>query len=300
MMPIIFGESVIGASHLKHEKKKQDSFLIIDNTSKRRSKQYKKYYEELSESIQVVAVSDGHGSDSCPYSDVGANTAVNVFCDVMAFYSVKYNDNMEEFFHMLNREGESARLSQEIVNEWGKRIIEVHKLAQREFPIDSEGNRNLDAVKKQYGATLLGMLLSDKYAFVFQLGDGDIVSVDEKNVIATVEGDKILGVETHSISKRDSWKRVISKVEMISKKRPFMYCLSTDGFMNSHASEDEYKKTCKAYFDMMNTQGIDIVKDNLGNWLSETSEKGCGDDITAVFVYYPNAVSLTAKDGGEE
>ena len=291
MIPIIFGESVIGASHLKHNKKKQDSYLIVNSISKdgisnKRGAPYKKCYENLSDNIQIVAVSDGHGSDSCPYSDVGANTAVNVFCDIMAFYSDKYVDTIDDFFHMLNREGESARLAQEIVNEWGKRIVSVHKLNRREFPLGKDGEKDLGAVRKQYGATLLGLLLSDKYVFVFQLGDGDIYCVDEENVNPVVEGDKMLGVETHSISKRDSWKKVVSKVDTINRKRPFMFIMSTDGFMNSHASEIEYQKTCKAYFDLINKDGRTVVEDNLSSWLSETSEKGCGDDITTVFIYY--------------
>jgi hypothetical protein len=61
--------------------------------------------------------------------------------------------------------------------------------------------------------------------------------------------------------------------------------LSTDGFVNSYASEGEFKKTCREYYEMIGEHGFDAVKDNLAKWLKETSELGCGDDITLVLAY---------------
>jgi serine/threonine protein phosphatase PrpC len=145
-----------------------------------------------------------------------------------------------------------------------------------------------EEIWKKYGTTLLGMLITEKFIFTLQLGDGDITYVDEDNVLPVIEGDKILGVETHSISKPSSWKKVHTKViniENISVDR-FMYVLSTDGWLNSHASSDEFYKTCKDYFSMIQEHGADVIEENLSNWLKETSALGCGDDITTVFVYY--------------
>ena len=65
-----------------------------------------------------------------------------------------------------------------------------------------------------------------------------------------------------------------------------MYILSTDGFANSHTSDTEYQKTCKDYLRMLQEYGEDTVQANLKNWLTETSEFGCGDDITVVMVYF--------------
>jgi hypothetical protein len=61
--------------------------------------------------------------------------------------------------------------------------------------------------------------------------------------------------------------------------------LSTDGFVNSYASEGEFKKTCREYYEMIGEHGFDAIKDNLAKWLKETSELGCGDDITLVLAY---------------
>ena len=65
-----------------------------------------------------------------------------------------------------------------------------------------------------------------------------------------------------------------------------MFMLSTDGFSNSYKNEDEFKKTCKEYFEMVNQYGADTVDANLNSWLTETSEQGCGDDITVLMAYF--------------
>ena len=37
---------------------------------------------------------------------------------------------------------------------------------------------------------------------------------------------------------------------------------------------------------MLEEHGVKTVQSNLKNWLAETSELGCGDDITVVMVYF--------------
>ncbi len=72
----------------------------------------------------------------------------------------------------------------------------------------------------------------------------------------------------------------------IESEEPYMYILSTDGFANSYTSDEEYQKTCKDYLQMLQEYGAETVQANLKNWLTETSELGCGDDITVVMVYF--------------
>jgi hypothetical protein len=265
---------------------KQDSYQILDKDHRQDSDS--DFYQELTDDIKIVAVADGHGSAACPYSKTGSQTAVSVFGDILGEFAAKYRDDMQSLFTMLHREGETAKLSQHIVREWGERILRVHAAERREVPYDSEGNIDAETIWKQYGTTLLGMLITEKFLFAFQLGDGDITYADEDGASPVIEGDKILGVETHSISRPGSWKKVLTKVvnlETVSRDN-FMYVLSTDGWMNSHASGEEFYKTCRAYFRMIREHGAEVVEKNLPAWLSETSALGCGDDITTVFVYY--------------
>lgn len=286
MTPVIIGESVRGESHIRHDIECQDSYLIIDGVHKHDRKG--QFYTELSQDIKIVAVADGHGSSSCPYSKTGSQTAVNVFCDLTAEYAAKFKNDMDSLFVALNREGETTRISRWIVGEWEKRILQHHKMEQRNVPLKESGDADADAIWKLYGTTLLGMLITKDFIFAFQLGDGDLTFVDEKGVTPVIDGDKILGVETHSISKKGSWKKVHTRVVNLGSitEYPNMFILSTDGWINSHSSIEEFNKTCKAYFETIKEMGPEAVEKNLKSWLSETSSMGCGDDITTVLVYF--------------
>ena len=127
------------------------------------------------------------------------------------------------------------------------------------------------------------MLITDSFVFSFQIGDGDISVVTKDEVAPIVEPEKFLGTETHSLSKPDAWRKRRREMEI---EEPYMYILSTDGFANSYTSDVEYQKTCKDYLQMIQEHGADTVQANLKNWLTETSELGCGDDITVVMVYF--------------
>jgi serine/threonine protein phosphatase PrpC len=286
MTPVIIGASVQGDSHIRHEVEKQDSFLIVDGIHKH--DRNSAFYQELADDVKIVAVADGHGSSSCPYSRTGSQTAVNVFGDIMAEFAAKFRDDMESLFAVLHSEGETAKMSQHLVREWEKRILQFHAMSRREVLHDAEGNIDSEAIWKQYGTTLLGMLITEKFLFAFQLGDGDIMYVDADGASPVIEGDRILGVETHSISKPGSWKKVLTRVINLEQvgADAFFYVLSTDGWRNSHASDEEFSKTCKDYFCMIQEHGAEVVEKNLPAWLSETSAMGCGDDITTVFIYY--------------
>jgi len=286
MTPIIIGNSVRGASHIQHNIERQDSFLIIDGIHKTNRKN--KYYDQIPENVKVIAVADGHGSDACPYSKNGSQIAANIFCDIMAEYAVKYKDDIYMLYNKFSQEVETERIAKSIVKFWEERVLQMHQREGRNIVYKDDNIPDANAIWKMYGSTLLGMMITEKFIFALQLGDGDINYVDENGVSPVIEGDKILGVETHSISKPSSWKKVLTKVISIENTidKPCMYVLSTDGFVNSHSSEEEFHKTCLDYLSMIQQHGPETVDVNIPAWLSETSEKGCGDDITVICAYF--------------
>lgn len=273
MKRYLYGESVQGASHKHQEKPCQDSHRIDSNKD-----------------IAIISVADGHGSDSCPYSKTGSVIAVNVFNSVMAVYYATYKKNrngLRSLMRFLNREGE-LKVAQTIDSEWKRRVYKQHCNNKRPIPVKADGTPDKEAVYKMYGCTLLGLVVTNTYTFAFQLGDGDITYVDSEVVKPLIEADKILGVETHSISKMDSWKKAITAVGLrdVAAGCPYMYMLTTDGMANSFSSQMEFEKSSKNYFDVIQEYGFEAIEDNLNDWLQETSEEGCGDDVTAVFAYY--------------
>ena len=266
----VFGESVQGASHVRTGKECQDSLKKI----------------EKDENTVILAVADGHGSDSCPYSKTGADIAVNVFCKIMEDYLDTYAERPEMLLTFLKREGDT-KVAQAIDTEWKRRILKIHSNNKRETVLDSEGNKDKNAVYKLYGSTLIGLVITEEFLFAFQLGDGDIMEVSDAGVQNVIEADKILGTETHSLSKPEAWRKVITRIKKKegAQKLPVMYMLSSDGMANSYKNEEEFRKTCGDYYKLLCKHGTKAVSDSLRDWLNETSELGCGDDITALFAY---------------
>lgn len=271
MKRCIFGTSVQGASHIRSEIECQDSCKTII----------------CDDGTIIMAVADGHGSKNCPYSKTGASIAVNVFCKIMSEYVTHFAGTSGTLLTYLNREGDT-KVAQAIDAEWKRRVYINHRDNKREVSLDENGKKIMSQVYSQYGTTLLGLMLTDEFIFAFQIGDGDIVFISDDGFEPVIKGDKILGVETHSLSKTDAWKKAITVVRRVDicKKLPFMFLMSTDGFANSYKNDNEFIKTCNAYFDTVRQHGIKAVKENLKSWLSETSAMGSGDDITVMMAYY--------------
>ena len=265
---------VKGATHVRNQMPCQDNKKIV----------------EISDKIAIVAVADGHGSTKCPRSDRGSMIAVNSFYKVMKNYLKAYGGEKEEYSSLLtflNREGD-MRFAQDVCEEWQARVKQSFYKNKVEGMTDADGNIKWSSVFSLYGTTLLGMLITDSFVFSFQIGDGDISIVTRDEVEPLVEPEKFLGIETHSLSRPDAWRKAVSSIHRreIEKEKSYMYILSTDGFANSYASDVEYQKTCKDYLKMIQEHGADTVQLNLKKWLTETSELGCGDDITVVMVYF--------------
>jgi serine/threonine protein phosphatase PrpC len=267
----IIGVSVQGASHKRTGKECQDSCKSFSVGR-----------------VSILSVADGHGSDSCPYSKTGSKIAVNVFCDIMRDYCTHYADDTDSLLTFFNREGDT-KVAQAIDKEWKRRVRKAHTDNKREWTVDDKGERNDAAVYSQYGSTLLGLLIMPSFLFAFQLGDGDMAYISDAGVEPLIVTEKILGTETHSLSKPDAWKKAIT----ITKRTVFdnpesahAFMLTTDGYANSYASQEEYYKSVEGYFNLIKEHGAVAVLGNLRQWLSETSEMGCGDDITALIAYF--------------
>ena len=53
---------------------------------------------------------------------------------------------------------------------------------------------------------------------------------------------------------------------------------------------------------MIKEHGADVIDANLKSWLSETSEMGCGDDITVLMAYYTEdeTIKVPSADTSDE
>ena len=72
----VIAKSVQGASHLVHNTECQDSYRQV----------------EFDDGCAIVAVADGHGSSSCPFSKSGSTIAVNTFIHIISELHDLYAD----------------------------------------------------------------------------------------------------------------------------------------------------------------------------------------------------------------
>lgn len=261
------GKSVQGASHVKGNTPCQDAHRI----------------ECLTDGTLVVAVADGHGSTKCIYSEKGARLATDAFVEVIGDLFERTTDDREKLIHLFRQAG-SVDLAKVVCKRWEKKISKSYSallgLAKK------SGEEIPEYSPELFGTTLLGLVVAYDFIFAVQIGDGDIVFVDESSVERVTEPMKILGTETFSLSNGNPWQYAISHFQRLEfmEKTPCMFMISTDGFANSFISEDEYLVSCRDYFSTILEYGDKAVQENLEEWLCQTSQDGCGDDITLVIV----------------
>jgi serine/threonine protein phosphatase PrpC len=154
-----------------------------------------------------------------------------------------------------------------------------------------EGKSSLDAIKKNnlliYGATLLSVLLTESYAIYLQIGDGDILIVDQEGEVNRPyeNDDRLIANETTSLCSRDAWRDFRSAFQVFSGKPPALILISTDGYANSFQSESEFKKVGTDILGMIRAESIEKINNELEQWLNEASEQGSGDDISLALAY---------------
>ena len=174
MKRMVFGESVQGASHKRVDKECQDSFKKL----------------EYDDGTVIMAIADGHGSKACPYSKSGSSIAVNVFCKVMDEFHASYAENLEMLLTYLNREGDT-KVAQAVDAEWKRRVLKVHTNQKREVLLTEDGEKNKAEIYKQYGSTLVGLMITPIFVFAFLLRffflfAGAIIFVSGAVIIAPV------------------------------------------------------------------------------------------------------------------
>lgn len=255
-----FGRSIQGASHIRNNKPCQDAIM----------------WKRINKSI-IFAIADGHGSSRSPYSDEGSQIAVAVAVEI--FEKLYKNLTLKKDLSNIKHFSEE-QLKKLIVRSWREKVQEAYEIRKSAEGIIDE----TDNFYVKYGSTLISILATPDFILFLQLGDGDIIVVFEDGEISyAIEKDEnLVGIETTSLCSKDGWKYIkTSLYKLNSNKNALeMIMLSTDGFYNSFATDEGYRKTTEEYLKLLKLHGVKKIENNLEKWLCETSKDGCGDDIT--------------------
>ena len=273
----VIGKSVRGSAHLRAQKPNQDAIAW--------------YPDEGAGLPLILAVADGHGSEKHFRSDIGAQLATKTAVDVL-----------REFSEHRPKDGELSlmmeRLPAAIELQW-KQAVRDHLNANpavdgTDEPAAAVGEHPAQYIA--YGTTLLLVLVEQDFILYLQLGDGDILTVSPNgSVKRAIRADpNLIANQTTSLCLPEARKYFHKLFQTIADDPPALVMLSTDGYANSFEDAD-FLKTGSDYLDLIRAEGIEHVNGHLEQWLSETTAKGSGDDITAGIVIAPQ-LEVGCKD----
>lgn len=272
----IIADSVTGNSHLRRNLPNQDNG----------GSNLKSTPDPL-----IGAVSDGHGGREYFRSDRGSAFAIQVAITVLSHYYLQ-----DPAFYSHNHE----IICKTIVEEWKQVVLQdilknPYDFNEQEIIENRKGKRGLYHPEEEqyckirpYGATLLATIITDKTITYFQLGDGDILihSPDGSFIRPIVPDENHLGNETYSLCTIESYKNFKVLQEHIL---PDFIMLSTDGYANSYQDDSGFISVARDLYSFIHQAetfdaGVQVVQSNLHNWLTITSQKGSGDDITLIIL----------------
>jgi hypothetical protein len=299
-------KSVRGASHLRSGLPNQDAIKFISETGM---------------GIPVIlAVSDGHGSLSYFRSDTGSRLAVEAACEVGTQFLKDYEgkESVEDikFKDVICREIVKCWLNkvkldikdrpftpeEEIIREKTGDPLKRTEI-QRFRPSASEGiSENLIL---PYGSTVITIIVTWKYILYLQLGDGDILTVTaEGDVHRPISRDvRLIANETTSLCLPIAWDEFKFHYQPIEHSQPALILVSSDGYANSYTDNKSFEKVGTDILTMIQSEkdgvekGIERISDNLDAWLTETSDKGSGDDISVGIICNLGEIQKVSESG---
>lgn len=272
----VVGQTVQGASHLRAGLPNQDAMHWEPATG-------------VGPPL-ISAISDGHGSAKYFRSDVGARLAVEIAVALLT--ELLHSQLAPDKLTAIKRLAEE-RLPQELVRRWREAV--ARHLAESPFtPAElatleqKDGPRARQTVEKDpflaYGATLVAVVVTESYILYLQLGDGDILVVsDAGEVSRPLERDqRLFANQTTSLCQENVWRDVQWRFQALVEPPPALILLSTDGYANSFINEAAFLQVGSDLWEMIRTEGLDFVANQLASWLTEASQVGSGDDVTLV------------------
>jgi len=272
------GESVRGAAHERNGTPNQDAIYWLP--------------ESGAGSSLVLAVADGHGSARYSRSHVGASLAVKTATQLIRdFLAGQRNANN---LSLIKRAAEEW-LPRALVRAWLEAVsehIKASPLSQVELDALGRNNgelpeSNIEKLTIAYGATVLVAAVADSFVLFLQLGDGEILTVADGGEVSKplAKDDRLFANETTSLCAPEAWSDFRVSFQPITRSRPALILLATDGYPNSFRDESGFLRVGTDILEAIRAEGLGKVKESLEGWLSDSTHAGSGDDVTLGIIY---------------
>ncbi|MEZ0298064.1 MAG: protein phosphatase 2C domain-containing protein, partial [Candidatus Methylacidiphilales bacterium] len=133
-----------------------------------------------------------------------------------------------------------------------------------------------------YGSTILAVIITERWLFISQLGDGDILLVDDTGHVTRPlpQDKKLFANETTSLCCPDADGEFRLKVLSLEQFSPSVILLATDGYANSFQSDEGFLQVGTDIWNIICECGFDVIPRDIESWLRDASREGSGDDIS--------------------
>ena len=288
----VIADSVRGTSHVRKQIPNQDAvvFDVADNGTM----------------PVFVAVSDGHGSDRCFRSDIGARLAVTTALkECRACLEGLNGASRSEVKDTIQR-----RFLGQLVRAWRRCVLEhadEHAFTDAEVAT-AQVNLSLpvayglseEQTLHAYGATLLVVMLTEKFALYLQLGDGEMLVVHEtpdqhnpSKLFVEVSrplprDESLIANETTSLCRDDAERRFRVRLQVFDGELPALILICTDGYSNAFESASGFEQVGGDLLRALREQGVDAVSESFADELENASRVGSGDDVTVAIIFRDN------------
>lgn len=290
-----FAATETGYNHIKAEPSK-----ICEDASG--------FYDD--EQMHICVVADGHGSDNYPRTDRGAQFAVNATLEqIKSFVQKIYNPDSENPEESEKESNELIKkllytkfdethllkyLSRNILMKWRELVekdVEDNPFQEAEMANVSEKYRKKympDDIserrpEKAYGCTLIVYVVTEKFSFGMQIGDGKCVVIDQTGTVSEPipwDEDCQMNVTT-SICDSDASDEFRF---FVTEEIPSAVFCGSDGIDDSYANVEEMYALYRSILKIFIEHGIDVGKSEIKEYLPVLTKRGSGDDVSIALI----------------
>lgn len=266
------------------------------------------FYDD--DQMHICVVADGHGSDNYPRTDRGSQFAVDATIEqIKAFVQKIYNPDPENPEKSEKESNELIEkllytrfdethllkyLSRNILMKW-REFVEKdvdenpfqeaemanvsEKYKKRYMPEDISKRR----AEKAYGCTLIAYVVTEKFSFGMQIGDGKCVVIDQDGTASEpIPWDENCQMNvTTSICDSDASDEF--RFFVTAEKPSAVFC-GSDGIDDSYANVEEMYALYRSILKIFVEHGIDVGKSEIKEYLPVLTKRGSGDDVSIALI----------------
>lgn len=262
-----FAFSEQGYNHIKSDKVCQDS---------------SGHYSD--DSMAVIVVADGHGSDNYPRTDRGSSFAVEATINAIREFVNTVQKNAIDI--SLDSNSYLEQLAKNILANWYAAVdidLKKYPFSEEELSKVSEKYKKRylsgEHKEKAYGTTLIAVCQTKNYWFGLQIGDGKCVCISADGAMyEPIPWDE------------DCQANVTTSICDSEAIDEFRYCymqdcpiatlIGTDGIDDSYTNNEELYVLYRSILAIFAEHGSIIGENEIQAFLPGLSRKGSGDDVS--------------------